>query len=48
MIERSIAILRREVREGRLGVIREEDRVQRYERNERRERLSGGKKVEQL
>jgi len=39
MIERSIyAILRREVREGRLRVIREEDRVQRCEVNERRER----------
>jgi len=39
MIERSrlFANLRREVREGRLRVIREEDRVQRCEGNERRE-----------
>jgi len=32
------AILRREVREGRLRVVREEDRVQQLESNERRER----------
>jgi len=37
MIER-FAILRREVREERLRVIREKDRVQRCEGNERRER----------
>jgi len=39
MIERSCAFLRREVKEGRLRVIREENRVglQRREGNERRE-----------
>jgi len=45
MIERSICHLRREVREGRLRVIREEDRVQRCEGMKEE---SGGKKVDQF
>jgi len=46
MIERYVyAILRREVREGRLRVIREEDRVQ-YVKGMKEE--SGGKKVDQF
>jgi len=43
MIRDLFAILRREVREGRLRVIREEDRVQRCEWKE-----SSGKKVDQF
>jgi len=45
MIDDLFQILRREVGEGRLKVIREEDRVQRCEGNERRERRKEGRRL---